>query len=134
MHHFLFNIIVRLSTGSGKSSNNGPVLIRENDEWFKICDDGFDDITARKVCQTLGYYDGQSICCSAYHGESTSQETLHSNITLNCRGDEENIQECITYKTCSSGLYASVVCFEEDDGNNETGMCYINCILGNKIL
>lgn len=111
---------VRLGTGSGKSANHGPVNYYHNGEWVKVCDDGFTDVSARKVCQELGFFDGRAICCSAYDGESSSREKLHPNITIKCQGAETSLNSCIQQEPCSSGTYASVVCFEEMEFINET--------------
>ncbi|GFR64782.1 deleted in malignant brain tumors 1 protein, partial [Elysia marginata] len=111
---------VRLGTGSGKSYNHGPVNYYHEDRWVKVCDDGFNDASARKVCQALGYFDGRAICCSAYDGESSNREKIHPNITIKCQGPEMYLQECVQEEPCTSSTYASVVCFEESDSINET--------------
>ncbi|RUS70459.1 hypothetical protein EGW08_021778, partial [Elysia chlorotica] len=111
---------VRLGTGSGKSFKYGPVNYYKDGTWVKVCDDGFTDDSARKVCQELGFFDGRAICCSAFVGESTSREEMHPNITMRCQGPESSVKECVKEETCNSDTYASVVCFEEMDTIDET--------------
>ncbi|XP_059173734.1 uncharacterized protein LOC131954198 isoform X1 [Physella acuta] len=103
---------VKLGTGAGKSFFHGPVHYFENGEWYKICDDGFTDMSARKVCQELGFYDGQALCCSAYDGETASLEAVHANVSIQCSGEEASLKDCVRMEVCRSGLYASVACFE----------------------
>ncbi|CAL1541079.1 unnamed protein product [Lymnaea stagnalis] len=111
---------VKLGTGPGKSYMHGPVNFFSNGEWFKVCDDGFTDMSARKVCQELGHYDGQALCCSAYEGETISHESLQSNISIQCSGHEKSLQDCVQTTDCKSESYASVVCLDLDDETNET--------------
>lgn len=61
---------VKLSGPQGLNSGNGSVLYYLNDTWTRVCDESFDDVTARRVCRELGFADGRSICCSAYGGFS----------------------------------------------------------------
>ncbi|KAK3746952.1 hypothetical protein RRG08_030362 [Elysia crispata] len=115
---------VRLGTGSGKSFNYGPVNYYIDGDWVKVCDDGFTDVSARKVCEELGYYDGRAICCSAFEGESSSREKLHPNITIQCQGPEVDVKSCVKEEPCSSGSYASVVCFEQTDSIDENSYTF----------
>lgn len=68
-------ISVKLSGPEGSNSGNGTVLYYLNDTWSLICDDGFDDLTARKVCRELGFADGRAICCSAFGNISVMLNT-----------------------------------------------------------
>lgn len=68
---FIF-FAVKLSGPQGLNSGNGSVLYYLNDTWARVCDEGFDDVTARRVCRELGFADGRSLCCSAYGDFSVS--------------------------------------------------------------
>ncbi|XP_053406028.1 deleted in malignant brain tumors 1 protein-like isoform X2 [Mercenaria mercenaria] len=101
---------VKLSGPEGSTSTNGTVLYYVNDTWSLVCDEDFDDVTARKVCRELGFADGRSICCSAY-GEVNVFGPKLGNYSLHCDGSEEKLADCLKYKECSSKRYASAVCF-----------------------
>lgn len=50
----------------------GAVEIYHDDQWMAVCDDGFNGLAARVVCQTLGYKEGVVVLGSAF-GETTDQ-------------------------------------------------------------
>ncbi|KAK6180370.1 hypothetical protein SNE40_012539 [Patella caerulea] len=104
---------VKLSTGVGKTVNNGPVMINEGGDWFRVCDKGFDDKAASVVCRELNYTDGKAICCSAYGKTAFSTAILH-NKTVRCTGEEKFVKDCLRVEKCDSDYYASVVCFENE--------------------
>ena len=66
---------MKLSGPQGLNSGNGSVLYYLNDTWTRVCDEGFDDVTARRICRELGFADGRSLCCSAYGDFSVSITT-----------------------------------------------------------
>lgn len=68
----LIHITVKLSGPEGMTSSNGTVLYYVNDTWSLMCDDDFDDITARQVCREIGFADGRAVCCSAYGAVNVS--------------------------------------------------------------
>lgn len=104
---------VKLSGPQGINSGNGTVLYYLNDTWSLVCDDDFDDLTARRICQELGYKDGRAICCSGYGTISMFGEKM-SNYSLHCEGGEESLSQCLKASSCNSTNYASAVCFKED--------------------
>lgn len=104
-----------MSKGIGGSSNNGAVLLYKNRDWYRVCDDGFTDMSARVVCQELGYVDGRAICCSAY---GKTRNIILTNYTISCTGRERSVDECIRQETCNSTSYASVVCFTRQQLND----------------
>lgn len=116
---------MRIGSGNGKEYTHGIVNVYEGGIWYKVCSTGFTDISARVVCQELGFFDGRSLCCSAYEGEGISEETMHPNITLQCSGDEVSVKQCIRNDKCQTTAYASVACFEPEDAINETGIFLI---------
>lgn len=126
MHFCLFK--VRLSSGPGDSVPHGAVNVFYNKTWQRVCDAGFDDVTARAVCQELGYRDGKAVCCSAY-GSVELSESLNPNLTLKCRGDEASFKECILEEPCESEFYASVICIRNMTSENDTGMLKQNSYL-----
>ena len=79
-------------------------------------------MSARFVCNDLGYLDGRSICCSAYNDQSWFlPPKILSNVTLECFGSEKNISGCIKTNECKSGLYASAVCFDNEAQTTDNG-------------
>ena len=44
------------------------------DQWYNMCDTGVDDVTASILCESLGYYDGLALCCSALDTLWTSEK------------------------------------------------------------
>ena len=111
---YLFS--VKLSGQSGVNNGNGTVLFYHKKEWWLVCDDGFDDVTAKRVCRELGFVDGHAICCSAY---GKVYEDILTNYTLRCTGEEESIEQCLRNESCNSTYYASAVCFSSLDGAND---------------
>ena len=57
---------MKLSSGVGRTTDKGGVLMYWNNQWNTICSDDFNDTSARVVCRELGFEDGQAQCCSAY--------------------------------------------------------------------
>ena len=49
----------------------GALQYYHDNGWNFICDNGFDDVTAMKACQEMGYMDGKAICCSAFRPVSS---------------------------------------------------------------
>ncbi|XP_021368435.1 deleted in malignant brain tumors 1 protein-like [Mizuhopecten yessoensis] len=106
---------VKLSNGFGKLAHTGAVMLYRNNTWLRVCDTGFNDQSARLVCQELGYTDGRAMCCSAY-GRTTEQ--VQTNYTLRCSGQEKSVPECLREEKCVSDQYASVVCFHKEEAGS----------------
>lgn len=101
---------MKLYKGYTPGSSNGAVLYYHNRTWLRVCDTGFTDMSARVVCEELGYTDGQAICCSAF---GKTSEPVLTNYTLRCTGREKSVTECLREEQCESDQYASVMCFNE---------------------
>ena len=116
-------ISVKLSGPTGRNNGNGTVLFYHKSNWWLVCDEGFDDITAKIVCRELGFVDGYSICCSAY---GKVYEDMLANYTLRCSGNEDSIQDCLREERCNSSYYASAVCFSSHQEKGEGNFCYLS--------
>ncbi|XP_052281888.1 deleted in malignant brain tumors 1 protein-like isoform X1 [Dreissena polymorpha] len=104
---------VKLSGPDAVNSDNGSVMYYLNDTWSLICNDGFNDQSARRVCQELGFVDGRAICCSAYGSISMFDLTM-SNYTLTCDDPDAPLENCLKpVNGCQTG-YASAVCFHNN--------------------
>ncbi|WAR00399.1 C163B-like protein [Mya arenaria] len=57
---------VKLSTGVGRETDKGAVLLYWGETWHTVCSDGFTDLSAATVCRELGFRDGQAQCCDLY--------------------------------------------------------------------
>ena len=125
----LLYVTVCLSSGPGQNFSQGAVHLLHNSVWSHACDADFDDITACADCRELGFFDGHAICCSAYASVYQLQKN-YPNITLHCMGDEESLVEILN-RSCTSGLYTSVVCLKESDPGNDTGEDMHNLSEGN---
>lgn len=121
-----FLLTVKLSSGRPDVVSHGAVIIYHNNQWLQVCDAGFDDVTARKACQNMGYNDGKAICCSAYKGVSVFE--MHPNVTVRCNGNEATINDCIREEACTSGQYASVICLKNDQSFKESKCMQLGCI------
>lgn len=66
MTYCFYLFAVKLTGPSGVTSGNGSVLVYVNDSWSLVCDENFDDNSARKICKELGFADGRALCCSAF--------------------------------------------------------------------
>ncbi|XP_041368790.1 deleted in malignant brain tumors 1 protein-like [Gigantopelta aegis] len=102
----------------------GPVRYYYDNTWYPVCDSGFTDTSAKRVCQDLNYADGKAICCSAYgnldsHHEYRPKPVFKTNISMVCAGGEDSIEKCVKVGVCQSKYYASVVCFNNTAVINE---------------
>ncbi|XP_025076892.1 scavenger receptor cysteine-rich type 1 protein M160-like [Pomacea canaliculata] len=108
---------VRIGTRNFRNARQGPVQFYRNGTWYNLCDTGFDDITARRVCQDMEYVDGRAVCCSAYGTALDIMTRYETNLdyTMRCQGTESDSTDCLRPGGCLSGNYASVVCFNSTD-------------------
>ncbi|ESO92591.1 hypothetical protein LOTGIDRAFT_216664 [Lottia gigantea] len=113
---------VRLATGFGPDIKQGPVQYYSNGTWNLVCDTNFNDLSAKRICQDIGFFDGKAICCSAYGiGFQFWYNGGYriSNMTMACTGNEKSSMECLQESTCESQNYASAICFNDTDVINE---------------
>lgn len=68
----------------------GAVEIYHDDQWVAVCDDGFNGLAARVVCQTLGYKEGMVVLGSAF-GETTGPIRVRR---IDCGGNEKDLFDC----------------------------------------
>lgn len=68
----------------------GAVEIYHDDQWMAVCDDGFNGLAARVVCQTLGYKEGVVVLGSAF-GETTGPIRVRR---IDCGGNEKDLFDC----------------------------------------
>jgi hypothetical protein len=95
---------------SGPTDYFGMVQLAKGTSWYKMCDEGFDEMAARVVCKELGYTDGKKVCCSTFgNGKGTY---IHLQfLKIKCRGTEDALEKCQSDSAhCNSGNYASVYC------------------------
>lgn len=111
---------MKLSKGTGASSNHGAVLMYKGDDWYRLCDTGFNDLSARTVCRELGYVEGRAIGSSAF---GPTLDTVLMNYTMRCQGHENSAEECLKKEKCHNDNYASVVCFLSNTTISEGGFC-----------
>ena len=132
--HFLL-FLVKLGGEINKALTQGPVRFNYKGTWYPVCDTDFTDVTARRVCQDLGFLDGRALCCSAFDTSGLEYElvlapsTLTQNISMQCQGGEETIAECVKVGGCKTEAYASVVCLTASQSVS-SGML-MNILLGN---
>ncbi|XP_025115895.1 deleted in malignant brain tumors 1 protein-like [Pomacea canaliculata] len=107
---------VRIGTDV-RNARQGLVQFYKNGTWYNLCDTSFDDITARRVCQDMGYVGGRAVCCSAYKASPYDTQLYETNLnyTMRCQGTESDSTECLRPGGCLSGNFASVVCFNSTD-------------------
>ncbi|KAK7116610.1 hypothetical protein V1264_002264 [Littorina saxatilis] len=113
---------VRIGGSYNSNIKQGPVQFYRNGTWYNLCDSGFDDVTAKRVCQDLEFVDGKAVCCSAYGSTSYYVRAFdtHLNYTMQCTGSERSSSDCVKPGTCDTGRYASVVCFGSNDYVDES--------------
>ena len=89
-----------------------------------MCDKGFNDYSAKLVCQDLGFDDGKSISGSAY---GKIYEDILENKTLSCGEDSRTIDSCLHEGPCNeSDFYASAACFKKIDLPLKEGLLTMN--------
>lgn len=74
----------------GYNASMGAVEIYHDDQWMAVCDDGFNGLAARVVCQTLGYKEGMVVLGSAF-GETTGPIRVRR---IDCGGNEKDLFNC----------------------------------------
>ncbi|XP_076465365.1 scavenger receptor cysteine-rich domain-containing protein DMBT1-like [Babylonia areolata] len=114
---------VRIGYFHNPDTDQGSVQFHADNTWYNLCDTGFDDVTASRVCQDLEFVDGRAVLGSAYGSSDWMVQgfNTHLNHTMHCEGQERSSTECIhANSSCASGNYASVVCFRSTDRVNET--------------
>ncbi|KAL4227837.1 scavenger receptor [Mactra antiquata] len=101
---------VKLSTGVGRETDQGAVLLYKDDRWYTVCGDGFTRESARVVCKELGFRDGEVQTGSKY-GPLDNYLRLDTH-QMSCIGDEADAHDCLTEKYCDVTDYASVICYQ----------------------
>ena len=106
---FLFTENTRLVGGSDNSE--GRVEIYHDGKWGTVCDDSWDIVDARVVCQSLGFNDATAAKQSAYFGRGSGDIWLDD---VNCAGTESNLMQCshrgLGVENCYHGEDAGVIC------------------------
>ena len=87
--------------------------IFHNDEWGTVCDDNWDSIDARVVCNQFGFSgDAYAVPASQFGVGDSSMPIWLSNV--NCKGTETYLSECRHYgwgaRYCEHYEDAGVVC------------------------
>ena len=72
------------------STNKGSVEIYINDEWVRMCDDGWDDDTAGVACRQLGF--GSSGMTQQFQISGSGEAVVP---TFVCSGNESLLLNCI---------------------------------------
>ncbi|XP_052763243.1 scavenger receptor cysteine-rich type 1 protein M160-like [Mya arenaria] len=105
---------IRLANGTGPHS--GRVELKYRGQWGTICDDNFDDMEAKVICNMLGF-SGKNAKAhfGAYYGEGQGNIVVDE---LRCVGTEEDISECkssdwLSQTDCNHNEDAAVECFSE---------------------
>lgn len=80
----------KLRLNLGYNASMGAVEIYHDDQWMAVCDDGFNGLAARVVCQTLGYKEGVVVLGSAF-GETTGPIRVRR---IDCGGNEKDLFNC----------------------------------------
>ncbi|XP_052268670.1 uncharacterized protein LOC127870050 [Dreissena polymorpha] len=101
---------------NGTSSQSGRVEIEYRGRWGTICDDGFDDLEAKVICNMLGFSTNDSKALGgSYYGEGTGDIVVDE---MRCIGNENDISECkssdwMSPSNCNHIEDASVECKTE---------------------
>ncbi|XP_055956391.1 deleted in malignant brain tumors 1 protein [Patella vulgata] len=108
---------VRLASSFAPSEKEGPIQFYANDTWNLVCDTGFTDLSAKRVCQDIGFIDGRAVCCSAYGSNYfwDNGGLILSNMSMVCSGAESSSMDCLQPTVCESQSYASAICFNSTD-------------------
>lgn len=103
----------------GSSSSEGRVEIYYNDQWGTVCDDFWNDLNARVVCQQLGFF-GNSYSAPGFQfgpGASTQPIWLDD---VRCAGSENYLSSCPNrgwgVHNCFHWEDAGVICRGEREG------------------
>ncbi|XP_065830989.1 scavenger receptor cysteine-rich domain superfamily protein-like [Oscarella lobularis] len=96
----------------GSRGNEGHVEVYHNNEWGRVCDDGWDLSDAHVVCRQLGFTRAERYTTGSAFGNTASIEIRMDDVQ--CNGNEQQLQDC-SFRgwgthNCSPSEYAGVVC------------------------
>lgn len=108
---------VRLVGGS--SGSEGRVEIFYNGQWGTVCDDYWNDLNARVVCQQLGFYGNSYATSGAQFGPGARTQPIWLD-DVRCVGSEEYLSGCPNrgwgVHNCFHWEDAGVICRGEERG------------------
>ena len=70
---------------------SGRLVVRYNNTWGTVCDEGWDIRDAHVVCRMLGFHHAVAAKAAAFFGEGAGPVWLSN---LQCSGNESDISEC----------------------------------------
>ncbi|XP_055956274.1 scavenger receptor cysteine-rich type 1 protein M130 [Patella vulgata] len=98
-------------------NTTGAVLVRHNQKWIAVCNDGFDDKAAQVVCGEMGFVSGmgQVLPNNSYDNSIVTSNWHPSVMAVRCLGHERSFNECSytideSRMNCSSTNFISVSC------------------------
>lgn len=74
----------------GYNASMGAVEIYHKNQWVAVCDNGFNGLAARVVCQSLGYKEGLVVHGSAF-GDTAGPIRVRR---IDCSGYEKDLFNC----------------------------------------
>ncbi|XP_078390923.1 scavenger receptor cysteine-rich domain-containing protein DMBT1-like isoform X1 [Cetorhinus maximus] len=96
---------------NGPNPCTGRVEIHYNETWGAVCDDDWDMLDAKVVCEQLGCGAAESAPHGAHFGAAPGPFWLDN---VKCKGNESSLVECqgnaLGEHNCSPGEAASVIC------------------------
>ncbi|XP_078390910.1 scavenger receptor cysteine-rich domain-containing protein DMBT1-like [Cetorhinus maximus] len=99
---------------NGPNPCTGRVEIHYNETWGAVCDDDWDMLDAKVVCEQLGCGAAESAPHGARFGAAPGPFWLDN---VKCKGNESSLVECqgnaLGEHNCSPGEAASVICTDE---------------------
>ena len=107
---FLFTEFTNTRLVGGSDNSEGRVEIYHDGKWGTVCDDSWDIVDARVVCQSLGFKDATTAKTKAYFGQGSGDIWLDN---VECDGTETNLMQCShrdCNNCCNHGEDAGVVC------------------------
>ncbi|XP_063951094.1 soluble scavenger receptor cysteine-rich domain-containing protein SSC5D-like isoform X2 [Lytechinus pictus] len=80
----------------GPSDKVGRLEVFHDHQWGTVCDDGWDALDTRVVCQQLGFTENGAYFMAADHGygTSTGESSAIFLDTVECIGEEERLEHC----------------------------------------
>ena len=108
---FLFTVVSNTRLVGGSDNGEGRVEIYHDGKWGTVCDDSWDIVDARVVCQSLGFNDATEAKYHAYFGQGSGDIWLDN---VNCDGTETNLMQCshpgLGVENCGHHEDAGVIC------------------------
>ena len=111
----LFYTSDKIRLVGGRNHSEGRVEVYYDDQWGRVCSDGWEQVDADVVCKQVGFSNGaREIPSPGRFGNSSGQVWLDG---IACNGSEKYLRDCVHSgwgdHNCAANGDAAVICIGE---------------------